>query len=308
MPPSHIERLELARCALEGLSVGDAFGQCLFLPPPIIERILEARKLPGPPWYFTDDTNMALSIFYSLRKFAGIDQDRLARSFADHYELSRGYGMAMRSLLPALRQGASWRTLAPSLFGRQGSYGNGGAMRAAPVGAYFADDLDAIVEHARRSAEVTHTHPEAVAGTIAVAVAAALAWRQRGTDPHTTRAHFITQVLPLVPDSKVRDGLLRARDIPAGTSAENAVAVLGNGSRVTAQDTVPFALWCAGEQLGSYHEALWLTASGQGDIDTTCAIVGGIVVLSAGVESIPAQWRDYREALPAWPFEDSPSL
>lgn len=52
--------------------------------------------------------------------------------------------------------------------------GNGGAMRAAPVGAYFADDLDKVLCHARASAEVTHGHIEGIAGAMAVAVAAAL--------------------------------------------------------------------------------------------------------------------------------------
>ena len=54
--------------------------------------------------------------------------------------------------------------------------GNGGAMRAAPLGAYFADDLVLCADAARNSALVTHTHPEGVAGTIAVAMAAAMAW------------------------------------------------------------------------------------------------------------------------------------
>jgi ADP-ribosylglycohydrolase len=305
MPTSHAERLERARCSLEGLSIGDAFGQNMFVPLPILTHFLESRKLPAAPWYFTDDTNMALSIFYSLRKFAGIDQDRLAHSFADHYDRSRGYGMAMRSLLPAMRQGASWRALAPSLYGRQGSYGNGSAMRVSLVGAYFADDLDAAVEHARRSAQVTHTHPEAAAGAIAVAVAAALAWRLRGSSPRPSRAQFLSQLVPLVPPGKVRDGISRAMDLPPGTPVENAVAVLGNGSRVMAQDTVPFTLWCAGEQLDHYENAIWLTLSGQGDVDTTCAIVGGIVVMSTGVDGLPAAWRSSREALPDWPFEDS---
>jgi ADP-ribosylglycohydrolase len=301
---SHTDRLTRARVALEGLSVGDAFGQRLFVPVPILERIVETRKLPGAPWYFTDDTNMALSVVYILRRFWGIDQDRLAHSFAEHYDRSRGYDMAMRSLLPAIRQGAPWRTIARTLFGRQGSYGNGAALCAAPVGAYFADDLTAAVKHARLSAEVTHTHPEAVAGAVAVSVATALAWQLRECNPRPPRRKFLSQLLPYVPLSKVRDGIQRAHELPSGTSAENAVAMLGNGSRATAQDTVPFTLWCAAERLDNYEEAIWLTASGQGDLDTTCATVGGIVTMFTGLEGIPAQWRANREPLPNWPFED----
>ncbi len=38
----------------------------------------------------------------------------------------------------------------------EGSLGNGGAMRVAPVGGYFADDLAAVIAKACASAEVTH--------------------------------------------------------------------------------------------------------------------------------------------------------
>ncbi len=95
-----------------------------------------------------------------------------------------------------------------------------------------------------------------------------------------------------------------ARDALASTSVEAAVSMLGNGTGVSAQDTVPFALWCAGEQLHNYEEALWLTVSGLGDRDTTCAIVGGIVSLSCGIDGIPLAWRQAREPLPDWPFTE----
>src|ERR1051325_7475153 len=52
--------------------------------------------------------------------------------------------------------------------------------------------------------------------------------------------------------------------------------------------TVPYALWCAATYAGDYVEAVVETVSTGGDADTTCAIVGGIVVLSAGLESIPS--------------------
>jgi ADP-ribosylglycohydrolase len=73
--------------------------------------------------------------------------------------------------------------------------------------------------------------------------------------------------------------------------------VLGSGYRVIASDTVPFALWCAARHLDDYAEALWATVAGLGDRDTTCAIVGGIVALSAGRASIPADWLAAREPL-----------
>lgn len=78
---------------------------------------------------------------------------------------------------------------------------------------------------------------------------------------------------------------------------QSAATLLGNGTHISAQGTVPFALWCAGQHLDNYEEALWLTVSGLGDRDTTCAIAGGIVVISTGVEGIPTTWLQAREPL-----------
>lgn len=73
--------------------------------------------------------------------------------------------------------------------------------------------------------------------------------------------------------------------------------ILGNGSQVISEDTVPFCVWCAARHLDDYEEAMWQTVSALGDRDTTCAIVGGIVVLAVGIDGIPDEWRRSRESL-----------
>jgi ADP-ribosylglycohydrolase len=202
-----------------------------------------------------------------------------------------------------MRKGENWRTVAPEMF-KGGSFGNGGAMRVAPLGAYFAGDDPAIVaEQARLSSEITHAHPEGVSGAIAVAVAAAKAWEYRRSGERPSRATYIEAIIPSVPESEVRTRLIKARDLPSTASVEDAVEAVGNGTRVTAQDSVPFVLWSAGEQLDDYEAAIWQTASGGGDVDTTCAMVGGIVAIYTGIESIPAHWLQAREPLPDWAFE-----
>lgn len=67
---------------------------------------------------------------------------------------------------------------------------------------------------------------------------------------------------------------------------------------LSAQDTVPFPFWRAARHLDDYEEALWLTVSGLGDRDTTCAVVGGIVACYVGEAGIPAAWLEAREPLP----------
>ena len=169
--------------------------------------------------------------------------------------------------------------------------GNGGAMRAAPIGAYFSDDFARAASEARHSAEVTHAHPEGQAGAIAVAVAAA--WVTRGgAQPD----EMFETLLNHTPDGETRAGIARAANLPAEYDVRTAVSVLGNGTQVISQDTVPFALWCAARHLGHFEEALWSTVSGLGDRDTTCAIVGGIVALGNAAQ-IPVEWLESRESL-----------
>ena len=55
------------------------------------------------------------------------------------------------------------------------SWGNGSAMRVSPV-AFAFHTLDEVLDEARRSAEVTHNHPEGVRGAEATAGCVFLAW------------------------------------------------------------------------------------------------------------------------------------
>lgn len=292
----HAERLARAREGLEGLSVGDAFGQQYFGN----LRLAFRRELPPDLyWYYTDDTNMALSIYAMLRQKGVIDQDVLALHFAAHFEDERGYGYGARRLLIAIRMGEDWRQLASQMFDGEGSYGNGSAMRIAPLAGYFADDLAVCAEQARLSATVTHAHHEGIQGGTAAAVAGAVAWQARRDGVRLTRRALIEAVLPYVAESEVQRGLIAARDLD-GVSALEAAQQLGNGGLISCQDTVPICLWLAGEFLSSYEEAFWQTVSIGGDIDTNAAIVGGIVVLYTGAEAIPQAWQAKRERLPAW--------
>jgi ADP-ribosylglycohydrolase len=286
---------------LQGLSCGDAFGERFFVHPEVAQSLIDQRAVPSPPWRYTDDTVMAIAIAETLEEFGEIQEASLAENFGRRYlvDSQRGYGPAMHSLLPELASSPShWKEKAEALFRGAGSFGNGAAMRVGPLGAYFADDLDAVLNQAEYSAVVTHSHPEAVAGAIAVATAAALAFQHNAAPLRPTE--FLQEICQRTPMSEVHLGIVKALTLPEGTTVKAAVAALGNGSKISAQDTVPFALWAAALHLDDYENALWTTVSGLGDRDTTCAIVGGIIVMSAGVESIPPSWLRSREPIPAW--------
>jgi ADP-ribosylglycohydrolase len=289
--------IEAARRCLRGLALGDAFGGTWFFrPAEEMEWLQSERLVPRGPWPWTDDTAMGLSLYRMLLDHGAVDQDRLARDFAVAYAADphRNYGASMHDVLAAIGAGEPWPSVTASQFGGQGSWGNGAAMRVAPLGAYFADDLDAVVEQATRSAQVTHAHPEAAAGAVAVAVAAALAVRG------VRAADLIDGVVARTPDGDVASRLRRISGIPFTTSAKSVAAAVGCGALISAPDTVPYAIWCAARHLDDLVETLWTTASAGGDIDTTCAIAGGIVAARTGLDRVPDEWLLAREVLPDW--------
>jgi ADP-ribosylglycohydrolase len=283
-------QLDKAFLSLTGLSVGDAFGEQFFLVPVPAPG---SRTLPPGPWRWTDDTHMAISIVETLAEHGRIEQDALAKAFGRRYadQPWRGYASGAALLLSQVAGGGDWRDLAPKQFDG-GSFGNGAAMRVAPVGAFFSGDPGRAAEEAELSAVVTHAHPEGVAGARAVAAAAAMASSDRSLAGNA----FIQEVATHVPEGLVRDGLKSALDI-AADDLRRAAAILGTGRRISAQDTVPFCIWVAAHNLADYEQAVWTTLRGLGDRDTTCAIVGGIVVLSAG--DVPDEWLKRRETLPS---------
>lgn len=307
LPADHDIRMERVLLSLDGLSLGDAFGEQFFGLPERIERLIESRTVPEGPWHYTDDTVMALGIVETLRSLGKIDQDRLARVFARRYaaEPNRGYGGGAHGILQDIQRGVPWKETAGAVFGGTGSMGNGGAMRVAPLGAYFADDLEEVVRQAKASAEVTHAHPDGQAGAVAVAIAAAMAWRMGAGKEARSGDTLLQTVFRYTPEGLTRKGLEMVLRMPLVDDPRTVASVVGAGYRVLSFDTVPFAVWCAAKHLDDYENALWTTVSGLGDRDTTCAMAGGIVALSAGRSSIPAPWFAARESLALEPLSAS---
>ena len=299
IPSDHAARVERMRLSLDAVGLGDALGEMLNYRPETASKRLSENHLPAGPWFHTDDTEMAISICAVLKSHGFVHQDALARRFARRFERDpdRGYGKMTRIQMREINAGAKWQDTAANAFGGQGSMGNGGAMRVAPLGAYFSDNLESCTKEARASSLVTHTHPEGVAGTIAVAVAAAAAWQLKEAPKAERAARLFEAVLRFTPESQVRRKLEIASTTPANVPVESAARALGNGSLVTAPDTVPFCVWMAAHHLDRFVDALGQTISAGGDCDTNAAIVCGIVAMSAGRESIPSEWLQAREPI-----------
>ena len=179
---------------------------------------------------------------------------------------------------------------------KEGSCGNGSAMRVAVLGAFLNETSDEeLIRQATLQSEPTHCHSEGIAGAIAITMLANCFTRlvkaldqhgTIGTDSLTwgtdTRKYY-NRLLEVVPKGQVWDGIKRASELPLNTPLAKVIEVLGNGSHVTCQDTVPLCVFLSLKALVTYkfnqmyEKAIVETSMAFGDVDTNCAIVGGIV-------------------------------
>ena len=127
--------------------------------------------------YYTDDTQMAIGVAETLIECGRIREECSAQRLPGTTIRPEVTARAHGDIIEAMITGEDWRGLAQTLF-PGGSLGNGAAMRVAPVGLMFRDDLEEVAAQAEMSAIPTHLHPIAVDGERLLALAVALATRK----------------------------------------------------------------------------------------------------------------------------------
>ncbi len=198
---------------------------------------------------FTDDTVLTVATADCLLHGGGYAE--AYRRFARAHP-HRGYGQRFRRWAFGEDRGPYY------------SMGNGSAMRVSPVG-FACDSVEEVLEEAKRSAEVTHNHPEGVKGAQAVALAVFLA--RRGADKETIRQEIAGRfAYPL------NRSLAKAR--------ENC------GPAWSCPGSVPEAILCFLEA-ESLEEAIRNAVFLGGDADTQACIAGAIAEAFFG--GIPAE-------------------
>ncbi|MCC6446275.1 MAG: ADP-ribosylglycohydrolase family protein [Armatimonadetes bacterium] len=239
---------------------------------------------------YTDDTQMMIGVAESLAACGGFDGTDMARRFVANFDPCRGYGPGAMRAIAKLRQGIPWNRAGGQLFGRRGSFGNGSAMRVAPVGLFYGDDPPALRQAAELSASITHTHPLGLEGAAVQAYAVALAVRQLSGEAflEEMRAFLRPDSEPFSRKLAAMEGLLRQR-----SSAREVVAVLGNGTE--SQESVPAAIYAFLSHPESFREAVVYAVSLGGDTDTIGAMAGAIAGAYHGADALPAGWLDMLE-------------
>lgn len=269
-----------AGCLL-GLAVGDALG-ALFEGQSaswISGRFPTAQALLTEPWErltYTDDTQMAIGVAEALVEDRAIVEETLCRVFAANYVAARGYGWGARRVLEAMEEGADYRAVAAATF-PGGSFGNGAAMRVAPVGLFFHHDLERVMEQAHRSALPTHLHPLGIEGAQLLAAGVAFLLRTDAFD----HERFFAELLGRCQSEEYRARLRRAAQVGPGELAE-----LGNG--IQAVESVPTALACFASAPDDYGLAISRAIFLGGDTDTIAAMTGALSGAFLGIQALPA--------------------
>jgi poly(ADP-ribose) glycohydrolase ARH3 len=284
-----VDRSRFEGCLL-GLALGDALGAPLEggVLERLVWRLLGIGR--GGELRCTDDTQMSLDVAESLAKCGRLDPEDLAMRFARGYRWSRGYGPAAAKVLRRIARGMPWQQANRSVY-PSGSYGNGGAMRVAPLALFYASQPDELVAMARASACITHAHPAGQEGAVLVAVAvAAAAAKTSGADqdPRQTVLHACApygSLEPFVARLALAHGWLEGE---VKATPQQVRQQLGNG--IAASDSCVTAIYCAARFLREELRAmLEFVASIGGDVDTIGAMAGAVWGAANGCERLPAE-------------------
>ena len=207
--------------------------------------------------YFTDDSVLTVATMYALLRQTGYAKayQRFGRNYPH-----RGYGGNFKKWLSANN---------PEPYN---SWGNGSAMRVSPVG-WYCDSIDDVLAEAKKSAEVTHNHPEGVKGAQAAAAAVYLARTGKSKD----------EIKRFIADGFGYDLNRTIDEIRPAYQFD-----------VSCQGTVPEAIIAFLESTG-YENAVRLAVSIGGDSDTLAAITGGIA--EAFYREIPEDITDFVQVI-----------
>ena len=145
--------------SLIGTAVGDALGAGLEGHLSVDQAEVHALAERRHTLTYTDDTHMMIGIAESLIERRGFDGEHMARRFMENYrhEPYRGYGPGPPRVFRLIERGEAWDKAAEKLYGG-GSFGNGSAMRVAPVGLLYYGDPPRLREIAYQSSRITHAH------------------------------------------------------------------------------------------------------------------------------------------------------
>ncbi|XP_076308294.1 ADP-ribosylhydrolase ARH3-like isoform X2 [Tachypleus tridentatus] len=317
-----------------GCLVGSLLGDCLGAPFegdfPVSKTVLtkyftnvltnESDKGPLKP--YTDDTAMTRSVAQSLIERRMLDCQDMAKRFTEEYfkQPKRGYGFNVVDVFKALKARNYDNVFQPAkeLFSGCGSYGNGAAMRVAPVALFcYKQDKETLIKMARQSAQITHAHPNGYNGAILQALAVHEALKAdpgSNLDPFSFIDSLLTNMesvegategedeKPYCKSLNVIKHILRPED--KDMTPEEVAVLLGNN--ISALKSVPTAVYVflknletseSSEYENPFVRTMHFSISLGGDTDTIASMAGSIAGAFYGTNGIPELMQNKCEDL-----------
>ena len=282
--PNLMDRIlsKFAGCLI-GTAVGDSLGARREGSPEFVEVADLAPR-------YTENTAMTMAVADSLAECRDFHYWHMAERLLKKYEQEpwRRYGHTITRVFRLMRNGKLGFGMVDRDLYAEGSYGNGAAMRVAPVGLMYHDDPRTLRDIAYHCAGITHSHALGLEGAALQACAVALAAHSDPgkisiTDFLGTLRMF-TKPGPYQEKLKTIIGFLEN-----GATREDVVAKLGNGS--SCLESVPTSIY-AFLSHRNFKSAVIYAVSLGGDADTIGAMTGAIAGACYGIEGIPSQWRE----------------
>lgn len=277
---------------LAGTLLGTALGDALGLPCEGLSAAAIARRfgpvdrfrLLGRTGFVSDDTEQSALVAQSLARHPD-DPAACARAFRRSLLGWAGrlpWGIGLGTLRACGRIALGLR--------RSGvmSAGNGAAMRAAIVGAFFRDRPRERDSFGRALAEVTHRDPRAIEGALYVAeLAAACASQPAGS----SRSALVDQAQQVVSQPELAAAIDRAISLEqAGAPLAEAAGACGTSGYVVC--TASFATFCFLRHGDDPPRALSAAIGAGGDTDSIAAILGAWLGTLHGEEGLPGHLID----------------
>jgi poly(ADP-ribose) glycohydrolase ARH3 len=270
-----------------GSLIGEGVGDSLGANVEGFSSFCEVRELGE---RYTDDTHMMIGIAESLIKNKGFNGEDMANVFIKNYEAEpwRGYGPGPPRIFALIKGGVSWdkAEVYPG-----GSYGNGSAMRVAPVGIFYYDDPLKLKDIAYKSSKITHSHELGMEGAAlqAMAVGIAVGTEAKKLDKYKFLEKLDNFVTFDIYKRKL-ESILKLLD--KKEDRNSVIKELGND--ILAFNSVPTAIYSFLAN-PDFEEALIYAVSLGGDTDTIGAMTGAIAGAYYGVEAIPFRWKNKLE-------------
>ncbi len=310
----------LTGCLL-GQALGDALGFVVEARPPdvaaeYVQRYLRAGRAGelanrGFPFgQYSDDTQLARELVvsyadagrWSAEAFAG----RLAALFAEGRDVGAGPGT--RAAAMRLLEGTHWtRSGTPAPYA-----GNGSAMRAAPLGLLFGENIRSMVEATVEQSLITHLDSRCSAGAVAVAGAVSLAAKRAPVSNEELLGALAELTAPV--DQSVTEairGLQRwAHLSPAGAAhrlheerLDPTLAGEWQGISAFVTPSVVWSLYAFLHTPDDYWGTVCTAIGIGGDTDTMAAIAGAISGARLGPGALPARLVEQVNDRGAWGSE-----